>query len=164
MRVKGLVAVAAASVAILLTGVIAPGKVLAYGRADQPLAQVEVSANCDNPSYFLCQIVGTGGIWFWVEIDAGGTGDLSGAVCGHTVGGAGGPGGAGAGSIKGTATWIAATLESAPPGVPNLAVDPHDSYYLVTTPIGDQWLIPTTTGHYSFRPIHGVQIQITVAP
>jgi hypothetical protein len=164
MRVKGLVAVAAASAAILLAGAIAPARVLASGPANQTLAQVEVSANCDNPTFFLCQIVGTGGIWFWVEIDAGGTGDLSGAACGHTVGGIGGRGGAGAGSIKGTATWTPATLETAPPGAPVFAVDPNDSYYLVTTPIGDTWLIPTTDGHYSTRLAAGVQIQITVAP
>jgi hypothetical protein len=162
MRVKGLVAVAAASVAILVTGVIAPGKVLAYGRADQPLAQVEVSANCDNPNFSLCQEVGTGGIWFWVEIDANGTGDLSGAACGHTVGGFGGPGGAGAGSIKQSVTWIYTSAAGAP-GVPELAIDPYDHYYLVFTTDGP-WLIPTTTGHYSFSPIHGVQLQITVAP
>ncbi|HET7338146.1 MAG TPA: hypothetical protein VFK22_01245 [Candidatus Dormibacteraeota bacterium] len=63
---------------------------LAYGAADQPVAQVEVSANCDNPSFPFCaNVVGTGGIWFWVELDANHTGDLSGADCGHTIGGGG---------------------------------------------------------------------------
>ena len=168
MRVKSLVAVAAASAAILLTGVIAPARVLAYGRADQPLAQITVAANCDNPSFPLCAPfpngVGTGGIWYWVEIDTGGTGDLSGAACGHTVGGAGGPGGAGAGSIKGTATWTYSTAEAAVGAINFGEVDPHDNYYLVTITDGSTWLIPTTTGHYGAKLANGVQIQMTVAP
>jgi hypothetical protein len=139
----------------------------AYGSADQPVAQVEVSANCDNASFWLCQpsAVGTGGIWYWVELDANGTGDLAGAVCGHTVGGAGGPGGAGAGSIKGPASWSYTTLESAPSNAIFFGtLDPHDRYYLVTLPIGEQWLIPTTTGHYGQKLANGVSLQITVAP
>ncbi|HET9783031.1 MAG TPA: hypothetical protein VFR33_14785 [Candidatus Dormibacteraeota bacterium] len=138
----------------------------AYGSADQPLAQVSVSANCDNPSFPLCaNVVGTGGIWYWVEVDAGGTGDMTGAACGHTVGGVGGPGGAGAGSIKGTATWRYTTLETAPPGAIFFgAFDPHDSYYAITLTIGETWLIPTTTGHYATKLTNGVQVQINVAP
>jgi hypothetical protein len=140
----------------------------AYGRADHPLAQVEVSANCDNASFWLCspQAVGTGGIWFWVELDANGTGDLSGAACGHTVGGVGGPGGAGAGSIRGSASWIYTTAEDAPAGSINFgAVDPNDNYYLVNiNDGGPPWLIPVSTGHYGTKLANGVQIQITVAP
>jgi len=145
------------------------GSALAYGHADQPVAQVEVSANCDNPGFPLCapfpEGVGTGGIWYWVELDGDHTGDLSGAECGHTVGGAGGPGGAGAGSIKGTATWAMTTLETAPAGAIFFGtVDPHDMYYAVTITDGSTWLIPATDGHYSARLAAGVQLQITVAP
>ena len=155
--------------ALMVTGLAAPGAAFGYGRADQPLAQVEVSANCDNPSFPLCapfpQGVGTGGIWYWVELDADGTGDLSGAACGHTVGGVHGPGGAGAGSIKGTATWVSTSLETAPPGAIFFGTtDPKDQYYAVTITDGSTWLIPVTTGHYSTRLAPGVQIQITVAP
>jgi hypothetical protein len=156
-------ALAGAAVAASTTGVSA------YGKADQPLAQVEVSANCDNPSFPLCAPfpagVGTGGIWYWVELDADHSGDLSGAECGHTVGGVGGPGGAGARSIKGTATWQYTTLETAPPGAIFFGTfDPNDRYYAVTITDGSTWLIPTTTGHYSARLANGVQLQITVAP
>jgi hypothetical protein len=156
--------------ALMVAGVVAtPTSALAYGRADQPLAQVEVSANCDNPSFPLCAPfpdgVGTGGIWYWVELDANGTGDLSGAGCGHTVGGVGGPGGAGGGSIKGDVTWSYTSLESAPPGAIFFGTtDPNDSYYAVTITDGSTWLIPVTTGHYSVRLATGVQLQITVAP
>lgn len=149
--------------------VAAPTPALAYGAADQPLAQVEVSANCDNPGFPLCapfpQGVGTGGIWYWVELDADGTGDLSGAGCGHTVGGVAGPGGAGAGSIKGTATWTYTSLEAAPSGAIFFGtLDPNDRYYAVTITDGSTWLIPVTNGHYSVQLATGVQLQITVAP
>jgi len=128
-----------------------------------------VSANCDNPSFPLCAPVpngvGLGGIWFWVEIDANGSGDLSGAAAGHTVGG-GGPGSAGGGSIKTTAEWSYTTAEAAPPGAINFgAIDPGDNYYLVNiNDGGPPWLIPVTTGHYGTHLAPGVQIQINVAP
>lgn len=161
---------------VALAGALAAGGIgggaataSAYGAADQPLAQIEVSANCDNPSFPLCapfpQGVGTGGIWYWVELDANGTGDLSGAGCGHTVGGAGGPGGAGAGSIKGTAAWQYTTLETMPQGSIFFGtIDPHDRYYAVTITDGSTWVIPTTDGHYGVNLTNGVQLQITVAP
>jgi hypothetical protein len=133
------------------------------------VAQVEVSANCDNPSFPLCAPfpagVGTGGIWYWVELDADGSGDLAGADCHHTVGGIGGPGGAGAGSIKGSASWAYTTLETAPPGSIFFGTaDPNDQYYAVTITDGSTWLIPVTQGHYATRLARGVQLQITVAP
>lgn len=160
LRLPVLIAVVVAAFAVF-----GSGSALAYGKADQPVAQIEVSANCDNPSFALCapfpEGVGTGGIWFWVELDGNGTGDLSGAACGHTVGG----GGAGAGSIKGSASWAYTSLEAAPPGALFFGtVDPNDQYYAVTITDGSTWLIPTTTGHYNIRLTNGVQIQITVAP
>jgi hypothetical protein len=159
----------AVAAAAALAGAFGTGKALAYGHADQPLAQIEVSANCDNASFPLCAPfpngVGTGGIWYWVELDGNGSGDLSGAACGHTVGGAGGPGGAGAGSIEGTASWSYTTLETAPAGAIFFGTaDPNDQYYAVTITDGSTWLIPVTTGHYGTKLANGVQIQITVAP
>ena len=57
----------------------------AYGRADNPLAQIEYSANCNNLQ--LCG-GGGGGVWVWIEIDDGdtlgdgiGTADIAGAGC-----------------------------------------------------------------------------------
>jgi hypothetical protein len=96
-----------------------------------------------------------------VELDANNTGDLSGVDCGHTVGGIGGPGGAGAGSIKGPVTW---SYSSGGDGLNLGWTDPHGQYYAVTITDGSTWDIPRTPGHYSFRPTNGVQIQITVAP
>ena len=142
----------------------------AYGRADQPLAQIEFSGNCDNPNFFFCSdVVGTGGIWFWIEIDADGTGDIAGSECFHTVGGVGGPGGAGAQSIKGDVTWENVHVEGDPSSAyPQAAlpgmVDPNGDYYLITIPGGDEFLFPRTTGHYSAHPDHGVTLQLQIAP
>lgn len=162
------VAVAAAALAVIgTTGHISNAQ--AYGRGDQPLAQLSVSANCDNPSFALCQpsAVGTGGIWFWIEIDSNppGTGDMTGAVCAHFVGGAG-PHQAGAISIKGSVTWSYSTLAN---GLAAHAIffgttDPNNNYYLVTLTLGEKWLIPTTTGHYPVHLTNGVQIEMNVAP
>jgi len=140
----------------------------AYGAADHPLAQLELSANCDNPNFVLCAPppagVGTGGIWLWIEIDANGTADFAGAGCGHTVGGIGGPGGAGAESIKGATTWTFATgAQAQQAGAFLFGIDPSDKYYLVKFGPGF-FAFPTTQGHYSFRPVPGVTIQLQVAP
>ena len=142
---------------------------LAYGAAEHPVAQVEISANCDNPSYPFCaNVVGTGGIWLWIELDADGTGDVSGAGCGHTVGGVGGPGGAGAGPIKGEAHWF---KNAFPIGVNVLdAADPTDTHgitnwYVIFLPGNEPpFSVPVATGHYSWQPTNGVSVQTTVAP
>jgi hypothetical protein len=148
------------------------GSAFAYGKAESPLAQIEFSGNCNNPSFPFCAQppagVGLGGIWFWIEIDAGGEGDISGAGCGHTFGGAHGPGGAGGGPIKGEITWSysnrADGVSAGALSFPGLE-DPNDHYYLVTLPGGaNKFLFPTTTGHYSFAPVHGVTLQLQVAP
>jgi hypothetical protein len=155
------VAVVAAAVAALGTG-----KALAYGHADHPVAQLTLSANCDNPSFPLCAPppdgVGLGGIWAWIEVDQGGTGDMTGAECGHTVHG-GGPGSAGAGPLgPSDITWETVSAADIPSGFFQLGTDPNDQYYIVNE-LGP-FAFPVTTGHYSVRLAPGVQIQATVAP
>src|SRR6266516_74561 len=97
---------------LVVTGMLAAfgivggaGSALAYGAPEQPLAQIELSANCNNLDYPLCQPrpvgFGLGGVWLWIEIDAAGSGDVAGAGCG-VVRGVGGE----AGSIKGEMTWF----------------------------------------------------------
>jgi hypothetical protein len=61
------------------------------GGADHDTWQVAMSFNCNNPDFCDDEL---GGFWAWAEFDrsADGTqtwGDLEGAFCGHTVGGAG---------------------------------------------------------------------------
>jgi hypothetical protein len=157
---------------VLAAALLSHGSAAAYGKASQPLAQVAFSGNCDNPSFPFCAPppggVGTGGIWFWIEVDAGGGGDIRGAECGHTVGGAGGPGGAGAVKVSGDITWTYSNrvngVNAGAESFPGL-VDPGDRYYLITLPGGEnKFLFPTTTGHYAFQPAPGVSLQLTIAP
>jgi hypothetical protein len=136
------------------------GGVAGYGRADHPLAQIEFSANCNNPSFPLCAPppngFGLGGVWFWIEIDAGGTGDIAGAGCGHDRAGSGG-----AGPIRGEITW----WPSDGPQGEAFVLDPNNHYYNVVLGGGGPPLsFPRTVGHYSFAPAPGVTIQLQVAP
>jgi hypothetical protein len=152
---------------LLLAGTLAvaglgltTGGVAAYGRADQPLAQIEFSGNCNNPSVPLCAPppagFGLGGIWVWIEIDAGGTGDIAGAGCGHDRAGSGG-----AGPIRGEITWWGSV---GPQGVAFFA-DPTNHYYNVSLGDGGPPLsFPQTVGHYSFMPAPRVAVQLQVAP
>jgi len=146
-----------ASVLVVVSLGASTSSVAAYGRADQPLAQIELSANCNNPGYPLCQAVGLGGIWFWIEIDSGGSGDIAGAGCGH-IRGVGG----GAGPIVGDITWTKSV--GVPAGAFAFGVDPSNTYYVV--PLGPQevFAFPVTAGHYSFHPVPGVAIETQVAP
>jgi len=142
---------------------VSSGSVFAYGRADQPLAQLEISGNCDNPSVYFCSnVVGVGGIWLWVEIDANGTGDVAGSGCEHNVGGPRG----GAESIRGDVTWEyvdGATAASYGFSFPTI-VDKTDTYYLIWFQGQPLFATPVTVGHYAFHPTHGVSLQIQVAP
>src|SRR5690349_14205367 len=112
----------------MLAGVLAAvalgattGGAAAYGHADRPLAQIEVSVNCNNRD--LCDPLG--GIWVWIEIDTGGTGDAAGAQCAHIQGV-----GAGAVSIRGEITWSYSTGTDGATFV--AGVDPTNTYYLVS--------------------------------
>ena len=149
-----------ASLLAVATAGVTTGGAAAYGRADQPLAQIEFSGNCNNPSFPICAPppngFGLGGIWFWVEIDANGTGDIAGAGCGHDRAGSGG-----AGSIRGEITW----WPSDGPQGEAFAIDPNNHYYNVS--IGDggpPFSFPRTVGHYSFSPAPGVTLQTQIAP
>jgi hypothetical protein len=136
------------------------GGVAAYGKADQPLAQLELSANCNDPTFGLCQQVGLGGIWFWIEIDANGTGDIAGAGCGHDRAGSGG-----ASPIRGEITWTSGSAADVlGAGGFLFGVDPSNSYYIIQFAPGEVFGFPKTVGHYSFHPVPAVTIQLQVAP
>jgi len=144
----------AMALAIPAAGLASSG-VLAYGAADQPLAQVEISGNCNDPSFFFCShVVGLGGIWVWVEIDANGTGDAAGSNCDRSNG---------ATSLREEITWFYATgAEVAQLGVghPGI-VDPTNTYYVIPEL---HFAVPVTQGHYSSHPVAAVTLQIQVAP
>jgi hypothetical protein len=136
------------------------GSVAAYGHADQPLAQIELSLNCNNPDFPGCQPppvgFGLGGVWLWIEIDAIGTADVAGAVCGHVRGEGGG-----ASSIRGVFDW---SFSPTPVGG-ILFADPN-GYYVVDfgSVLGSKVSLPVTQGHYSSHPLPGVAIELQVAP
>jgi hypothetical protein len=149
----------AGSLALAGLGVTASG-VAAYGAADQPLAQIELSGNCNNPSVPFCQEVGPGGIWLWIEVDANGTADVAGAGCGHVPGG--GPGTSGAESIRGEFQW---SKSDTPEGMDVTfgAYDGSAGYYNVD--LGFQvFSFPATYDHWSSHPAPAVAVETQVAP
>jgi len=152
----------AAALAVSSLGIGASG-VLAYGHASQPLAQLELSANCVNRDSPLCapDQLGLGGIWVWIEVDADGTADVAGAGCGHLPGVFGG-----AESIRGEFHWTSFTgsvgaLQAKYPGTVAVGPDAHDTYYVLPD-LG--FAFPVTTGHYSLSLDKGVFLQAQVAP
>jgi hypothetical protein len=149
-------ALLAGSIAVATIGFTAGG-VAAYGKADQPLAQITFSGNCDKASFPLCQQVGVGGIWLWIEIDGNGTADIAGAHCNHL------PGASGAGSIRvdGIPWWHSATPQGTPAVLdPNL--DPNGYYNIQLGP--ETLSFEVTQGHYGVHPVPAVTAQWTVAP
>jgi len=155
------------------------GSARAYGSADQPIAQVEISANCNNASFPLCQEVGLGGVWAWAELDTaggssdGGTMDYTIAFCEHA-----GPGGgaysAGAFGHPGSGIWYTIpNMGSAPSGAfpffdTSKYTGPLDVLDFQTGQGQDDFIavVPTAYGHYS-NPSDwpaGAQFQTQVAP
>jgi hypothetical protein len=136
------------------------GTVAAYGRADQPLAQIELSGNCDNPGFSLCAPppagFGLGGIWVWIEVDADQTADVAGVVCIR---------GAKSLSLRGTfPAWWSATPEGdlvvPVPGPP----DPNGYYNVDFGQLGGVNSFQASLGHYSLHPLPGVALELQVAP
>ncbi len=157
-------------VVILAVGaLLVPGaaRTFAYGAADQPLAQVEFSGNCDDASFPLCAAppagVGVGGIWLWMEVDADHTVDFTGAECHHDPGNVSGTGTAGAVAVNGTGTWAYST--GIPAGVAAPFRDPNNQYYVITlSPYPFRFAFPVSQGHYSLHPVSAVSQELTVAP
>jgi hypothetical protein len=150
-------ALLAGSLAVASVGFTAGG-VAAYGAADQPLAQVEFSGNCNDASFSLCQQVGLGGIWLWIEFDADHTADVAGAGCGHLPGFGGG---AGPIRVNGVPWWWSATPQGLPAAlVPNL--DPNGYYNIALGP--ETLSFQVTQGHYAAHPVPAVTAVWQVAP
>jgi hypothetical protein len=165
-KILGALRVLVATVAVVVASLGASSNAaFAYGAAEHPLAQLEFSGNCNNPSFPLCFPpeqggVGLGGIWIWVEVDANNAGDVAGAGCGHIRGGGGG-----AGSIRGEITWTYGTISDAfAAGAFPLGQDPHNQYYIVTLGPGEAFAWPTTVGHYSSHPAPAVALEAQTAP
>lgn len=174
---------AAAVLPLAVGGMIVAGapKALAYGSADQPIAQIEISGNCNNPSYPLCAPppdgVGLGGVWVWSELDTSGGNLTSGTMdatvtfCGHVIGG-GGPGsaGAGGGPDRNGVWYTISSLDQAPAGAfPFYDPSKYSGNLRVLdffpgSPDDFITVVPAQMGHYSLQPVNGVTIQTQVAP
>jgi hypothetical protein len=138
------------------------GSVFAYGSADNPLAQIEYSQNCNNRD--LCQgPFGLGGVWLWIEIDGGptsGTADVAGAACGHFPGSGGG-----AGPIRGEFDWFWSPTPVGFDATLGTWSDPDgDGWYVVAFPGFGFASYPVTVGHYSSHPAPAVNFELQVAP
>jgi hypothetical protein len=166
--------------AIAVVGVLNTGTAFAYGSADQPVAQVEISGNCNNPGFELCQQVGLGGVWAWAELDttggsdAGGSMDFTLAECGHS-GPGGGPHSAGAFGHPGEGAWWKTTSLSdalAAGAFPFFDTSQaYSAYYVLDFFPGsgpDDFIVvvPASYGHYSSPSSFpaGAQFQTQVAP
>lgn len=187
MRKAVLLAVLVAGMATL-TGLVGTGKALAYGKADQPIAQVEISGNCDNPDFFFCSnVVGLGGVWAWAELDNlpssttvgwnemdatfAGCGHVRGGAPAHTSGGGGGPDPIGVwkqfsslGAAEQATGGAAEPLLLLGGGNPYTgSVDVLD-FFPGSGPDDFEAVVPVAQGHYSAQPAPGVSLQIQVAP
>jgi len=169
------------AVALAVGGsLLSTGTAFAYGNADQPIAQVEISGNCNNPDFELCQEVGLGGVWAWSELEtAGGDGtsgdmDYTLAFCGHS-GPGGGPHSAGGFGQPGEGVWWTADNLGdalAAGAFPFFDTSQtYDAYYVLDFFPGsgpDDFIavVPAAYGHYSspsWFPA-GAQFQTQVAP
>jgi hypothetical protein len=155
------VLLAAGLLAAASLGVTAGG-VGAYGAADTPLAQIEYSQNCDNPTYCTGPF-GLGGVWLWIEIDGGptsGTADVAGAACGHVPGFGGG-----ADPFRGEASWFWSPTPIGFDLTLGTWSDPnHDGWYVLAFPGFGLASAPVTQGHYSGHPFPAVNFDLQVAP
>ena len=118
-----------------------------YGSGAQ--YQIELSANISGKS--------GGGVWLWISLNRDGTGDYSGADCGH--------GGAGAASDKGGVTW---TMSGGSVVISGIALNGLGGFPTTVT-------VPAAYGHYtgtvgtfltvpSFIPSFVGNSQLEVAP
>src|SRR2546421_9894689 len=80
----------AALLTLACAAMVAAPSAGAYGK--DAVYQITFSLNCTSVTPGACdQFGGPGGAWGWIELDAGGTGDMTLTVCGHSIGGGGGP-------------------------------------------------------------------------
>lgn len=167
-RLRPVLVLAALAAVALLTPAVASAD---YGKTS--LYQVGISLNCDVAHSSACdQFGGTGGFWGWYAFNSDGSGDAQVTGCGHTTGGIGGPGGAGAGHEAIDFTWT-----TGPANGPIASPNGLDFYLTSDTTRftgrggggtatnvneGDTG-IPAYPGHYTFHPQPGITASIQVS-
>jgi len=125
------------------------GATPAAGYGNTAIYQIEFSLNCVDKDAVCASIFGLGGLWGWIELDQGGTGDAAIAFCAHALTGV--PhGGAGGGPLE--VTWSFTTT-----GDPFLT-DPGGTYVFIPE-LG--LTFPATAGHYS-SDLFGTIIEVQV--
>jgi hypothetical protein len=107
----------------------APPVAAEYGNS--AVYQVEISGNLTGSSGY--------GVWLWIELNADGSGDYAGSDCGHS------PGGGGAASARGDATWTMAGDTLIIDGV---------SLFGGQVPV--VITVPSAYGHYTYDTISAV--------
>ena len=98
----------------------------AHGYDGHAIYNVELSANIPG--------VQGGGLWLWVGLHSDGSGDYSGADCGH--------GGAGAANDKGDATWHYAGANNESIVIDGIVLNGLDGFVATMT-------VPSKYGHYT---------------
>jgi hypothetical protein len=135
---------------LVLTAVVMVAAPSAGAYGNTAVYQITFSLNCTSVTPGACdQFGGPGGVWGWIELDVGGTGDMTLTICGHSVGGGGG----GAGHLNTEITdWsapahgvISISGDGLPPFVAGTGLD-----------------IPSDPGHYSMHPFPGLAAEISV--
>jgi hypothetical protein len=122
--------------------------------------QVEISLNCTNPTAPCKDVFGLGGVWGWIALMPGGTGNAQIADCGHSTGPV--HTGAGAGHISYDPHWSIVTSSSPPD--PTSPVDPNGEYIIIDGGTdGPSFVVPATYGHYSLS-LFGAFGQVQIAP
>ena len=153
-----LVATLVVAVAATAAGFAFAGPARAGGDYSGAQFQIAFSLNCNNPSAPCQQFFGLGGIWGWIALMPGGTGNAQVTDCGHSVG----PGGGGAGAQHSSfdPSWQEFSSPSAP--TPITPTDPNGNYLGISNSLGLP-PFPATYGHYSIT-FMGAKGQITIAP
>jgi len=144
------------------------------GGAGHEMWQIGISMNCTNPTPGFCDdFGGTSGFWGWGEFDRAGTltwGDADLTGCGHTVGGIGGPGGAGAGhtAIDIHSWYIGANGDFWVTGETDTSTGYGPPQTQVFDPENQDTGVPAAPGHYNTTQLFGftapgLSFQIQVA-
>jgi hypothetical protein len=146
---KSHIALAAAGALLAVAGPLAAAGPAWADYGPGAIYQVELSANVSGPQ--------GGGLWLWIELNRGGTGDYQGADCGH--------GGAGSVHDSGGVTWSASGDQVVITGA---VLKGLGGFPATVT-------VPAATGHYkgtarsfitlpSFIPPEAGNSQLQVAP
>lgn len=154
-------AVAGAAVAIG-TAVVAGAGIHAGAYGPSHLYQITLAEQCENPTTCVASDqnpFGIGGIWGWIEPDAGGTADTQVTAQGHSNSNT-----ALNGPVRFPSSWNWTIISIPPPPILVSPPDPNGHYFhfTITSLPGFEFLTPATPGHYNVTLGPGISAEITV--